>query len=517
MATRRNPPERSFRQAPSAWTALLKLGEALSSPAGALSLGRRIEETLRSLCTFKQASLLIRTPGGRWKELEGKKADSQQGPPLASPLLERMQRERELAARFSVAKEPLFLRLQDPFTDVGTRRVRELWVPILERAELQGLLHLESPSPHLPLSDFLAALSLVASLIGQSRLLGAAMRTGDEYPLPEVAAGPSRGPTFTIPSIIGKSEKMQQVFEAIQRVSRTRASVLLRGESGTGKELVARAIHQFSPRADKPFVVVNCAALPESLIESELFGHEKGSFTGAVVSREGRFEQADDGTLFLDEVGDLSRQIQVKLLRFLQDKKFERVGGKKTLSVDVRIIAATNRNLEGAVAEGQFREDLYYRLNVVPIYLPPLRERKEDIPPLVGHFLSCFNAENGKRVKLSSAAMDLIMEYSWPGNVRELENCVERMVVMAEREAISPEEVPLPYGHFTSLAPSAPGPLPQEKAPPLTQTLEELERKRIEEALKRCGGVQARAARLLGITQRQIGYKIKKFGIELET
>ncbi|MDH7500930.1 MAG: sigma 54-interacting transcriptional regulator, partial [candidate division NC10 bacterium] len=358
---------------------MLKLSEVLSSPAGALSLERRIQEALRSLCTFKRATLLVRTSGGRWREREGEKADSHRDPPLASPLLERMQRERGLAARFSMSKEPLLLRPQDPLPDSGARTVRELWFPIFDQMELEGLLYLEAPSPRLPLSDFLAALSLTATLIGQSRLLALAMTTRNEHPVPDAPPVISGKAPFHIPSIIGKSERMQQVFEAIQRVSHTRANVLLRGESGTGKELVARAIHQFSPRANKPFVVVNCAALPESLIESELFGHEKGSFTGAVVSREGRFEQADGGTLFLDEIGDISRPIQVKLLRFLQERKFERVGGKKTISVDVRILAATNRNLEGAVAEGQFREDLYYRLNVVPIYLPPLRERREDI------------------------------------------------------------------------------------------------------------------------------------------
>jgi len=497
-------------------TALAKLSDTLSSPAGALSLAKKVQETLKSFSTLKKVSILLRTSGGRWKELEGGKTNFPRRSPLPSSLLEKVQRERGLAARFSKEKEPLLLNPQDPLPPEKERKILELWVPIFERAELQGLLQLEAPLSHLPFSEFLAALSLVATLLGQSRLLGAAVASGNESPLPDASATPSGRPALGIPSIIGKSEKMQQVFEAIQRVSRTKANVLLRGESGTGKELVARAIHQFSPRADKPFVVVNCAALPESLIESELFGHERGSFTGAVVSRQGRFEQADGGTLFLDEIGDVGRHIQVKLLRFLQERKLERVGGEKTLSVDVRIVTATNRNLEGAVAEGHFREDLYYRLNVVPIYLPPLRDRREDIPLLVGHFLSRFNAENGKRVKLSAAAMDLIMGYSWPGNVRELENCIERIVVMAEREVISPEEIPLPYGHFTSL-PSSSLSLPlREESPPLPQTLEELERKRIEDTLRRCGNVQAKAARLLGITQRQIGYKIKKLGIPLQ-
>ena len=499
-------------------TALVRLSEALSSAAGALSLEKQIREALKSFCSFKKMAILVRNPDGRWKQLEGGKVHSHQRSPFPIAFLETMQREGKLAARFSLDKEPT---LVDPQTSPPSGREkepREIWVPILERAELQGLLWLEAPSRTLPAPEFLAALLLMATLIGQSRLLGVALMARSEYPSQETSVAVSRtgGAALGLPSIIGHSEKMQKVFEAIQRVSPTRANVLLRGESGTGKELVARAIHQFSDRADKPFVVVSCAAIPESLIESELFGHEKGSFTGALLTRQGRFEQADTGTLFLDEIGEISRLIQVKLLRFLQERKFERVGGKKTFSVDVRIIAATNRNLEGAVAEGHFRDDLYYRLNVVPIFLPPLRERKEDIPLLVGHFLSRFNAENAKRVKLSAAAMDLIMGYSWPGNVRELENCMERIVVMAEREVISPEEVPLPYGHLTSLA-SAPLALPtQEESPPLPQTLEELEKRRIEEALKKCGYVQARAARLLGITQRQIGYKIKKFGIQVE-
>lgn len=501
---------------PEAIIALSRLSETLSSPAGALSLGKKAQEALKSLCAFKRMGLLFRTPGGRWKELEAGGATPQQRSPLPSPFLERMQRERRAVARASRQKEPLFLDPQAPLGPEQEGRLQELWIPILERAELRGLLWLEIPSPLVPLSEFWAGLSLMANLIGQSRLLEAALAARSESPLPEATAlAPGKsGPGF--PSIIGKSEKIHQVFEAIQKVSPTRANVLLRGESGTGKELVARAIHQFSPRANRPFVVVNSAALPESLIESELFGHERGSFTGALVTRQGRFEQADGGTIFLDEIGDISRLVQVKLLRFLQERKFERVGGKKTFSVDIRIIAATNRNLEAAVAEGHFREDLFYRLNVVPIYLPPLRERKEDIPPLVGHFLSRFNAENGKRVKLSAPAMDLIMGYPWPGNVRELENCLERIVVMAEREVISPEEVPLPYGHLSSLSgPSSSAP-PAQDSPPLPQSLEELEKRRIEDALRRCGMVQARAARLLGITQRQIGYKIKRLGITLK-
>ena len=313
--------------------------------------------------------------------------------------------------------------------------------------------------------------------------------------------------------IIGDSMAMKTVMLQVEQAARSRSTVLLRGESGTGKELIARALHKLSERGAQPFVQLNCAALPENLLESELFGHERGAFTGAVKMRRGRFEMADTGTLFLDEIGDISPAMQVKLLRVLQERTFERVGGNRSITVDVRIIAATNVNLEEAVRARQFREDLYYRLHVVPIVLPPLRDRKEDIPLLLGHFLQRYNAENRKNLKISSAAMDLIVGYDWPGNVRELENCIERMVVMARRDIVAPEEVPLPvslYGSTTAQAiiPSVTG------VASLTRTVEELERERLSDALQRCGGVQSRAAALLGITPRQLGYKIKKYRID---
>ena len=313
--------------------------------------------------------------------------------------------------------------------------------------------------------------------------------------------------------IIGESPSIKAVLHQVQQAANSRSTVLLRGESGTGKELAARALHRLSPRSHQPFVKLNCAALPESLLESELFGHERGAFTGAVKMRRGRFEMAHRGTLFLDEIGDVSPATQVKLLRVLQERTFERVGGGRPISVDVRIIAATNANLEEAVRARRFREDLYYRLHVVPIVLPPLRERKEDIPLLLGHFLQRFNGENHKRLKISSAAMDLIVGYDWPGNVRELENCVERMVVMAQRDIIAPEEVPLPVSihrpaAFVSL------PLAGAEAATLPREIADIERERLIEALQRCGGVQARAATLLGITPRQLGYRLRKYRID---
>jgi len=251
---------------------------------------------------------------------------------------------------------------------------------------------------------------------------------------------------YKFDEIVGSSGKMHDVYKVIERVANSNATILVRGESGTGKELVARAIHYNSSRAAKPFIAVSCAALPETLLESELFGHEKGAFTGAVGQKAGRFELANQGTLFLDEIAEVSLSMQVKLLRVLQERKFERVGGTKTLSMDVRMIAATNRNLEEAVAMSEFREDLYYRLQVIQVFLPPLRDRREDIPPLVEHFVEKFNNENGRNIKFASPeCMDLLMKYDWPGNIRELENAIERGVVLADpaSEYITPDLLPV--------------------------------------------------------------------------
>jgi Nif-specific regulatory protein len=326
------------------------------------------------------------------------------------------------------------------------------------------------------------------------------------------AAGTGSVLSYDPERIVGHSARMKAIMGEIQQVASSRSTVLLRGESGTGKELVARALHRVSERSQQPFVKLNCAALPESLLESELFGHERGAFTGALRMRHGRFEMADKGTLFLDEIGDVSLATQVKLLRVLQERTFERVGGNRTITVDVRIIAASNANLEEAVRLKRFREDLYYRLHVVPIVLPPLRDRKEDIPLLVGHFLARFNAENRKNLKISSDAMHLIVGYDWPGNVRELENCIERMVVMARREVVAPEDVPLPVGLYQPTTPVRVS-LPETGVPTLPKAVADIERERLLEALRRSGGVQTRAATLLGITPRQLGYKLKKYHI----
>jgi two-component system NtrC family response regulator len=308
--------------------------------------------------------------------------------------------------------------------------------------------------------------------------------------------------------IIGESGRMQEVLALVSRVAPSDATVLIRGESGTGKELIARAIHFNSPRAEKPLVTLNCAAIPEQLLESELFGHEKGAFTGATAQRRGRFETADGGTIFLDEIGDLSPALQVKLLRVLQEREFERLGSSRSITVDVRVLAATHRNLEEALKAGTFREDLYYRLNVVTIQIPPLRERREDIPPLLEHFLEKFAKKNRQPVPgLTAAARDALLKYEYPGNVRELENMVERAVLLCRGSVIDLEDLP---------ATARPGSRDPDATPagPLPDVLEAIERQAIRAALARHDGVQTRAADELGISERVLRYKMKKYRIE---
>ena len=310
---------------------------------------------------------------------------------------------------------------------------------------------------------------------------------------------------YRVEGIIGDSGRMQEVLSLVRRVAPSDATVLIRGESGTGKELIARALHYASPRAAGPLVKVNCAALAESLLEAELFGHEKGAFTGAVASRKGRFELADGGSIFLDEIGDLPPHLQVKLLRVLQEREFERVGSSRPIKVDVRLLAATHRNLEALVREGRFREDLYYRINVVTIMLPPLRERREDLPPLIEHFLRVFAGKNGKTVRgLTREAREALLRYDYPGNIRELENLMERAVVLTRDDVIGVEDLPL--------ALEAPASESGDEAG-LIAAVEGLERRMIREALAKADGTQTRAAELLGISERVLRYKLKKYGL----
>jgi DNA-binding NtrC family response regulator len=318
------------------------------------------------------------------------------------------------------------------------------------------------------------------------------------------------GRKYHFDNIVGRSPKMQEVFAAVERVAPTKATVLLTGESGIGKDVIARAIHHHSPRRDKAFVKISCSAIPESLMESELFGYEKGAFTGAAGSRPGKFEQADGGTAFLDEIGDVTPAVQVKLLRVLQERELERLGSNKTIQVDVRVIAATNQDLHAAIEEGAFREDLYYRLNVVPITIPPLRERKQDIPLLVEHFLGKYREDMGGRVaSVSTPALEKLMGYRWPGNVRELENVMQRAMVLAEGPALEAHDIQLD-------ADRRPAPVAPEgvRFLPEGMTLEQHEQELIREALRRTGGNKWQAARLLGLTRSALRYRLKQMGAE---
>ena len=316
------------------------------------------------------------------------------------------------------------------------------------------------------------------------------------------------GKRYHFQSIIARSPRMQEVLALVQRVAPTNSTVLIGGESGVGKDLIARAIHQNSRRASGPFIKVNSTAIPDTLFESELFGFEKGAFTGALSSKPGKFELADKGTLFLDEIGDVPAAIQVKLLRVLQEREFERLGGTKTLKVDVRLLAATNRDLRAALEQGTFREDLYYRLNVVPIDIPPLREHKEDIPDLVSHFLGRFSRDHEREVSgIAPEALKILGEYHWPGNVRQLENTIERAVALCPGPVIEAKDI-----HLDS-APAKPRSAPENSFLPEGMTLEQWEDEMIREALRRAEGNKSQAARLLGLSRNALRYRLSKLGV----
>jgi Nif-specific regulatory protein len=412
-------------------------------------------------------------------------------------------------------------------------------------------------------------LAMIANLIGQTVKLHRVVARDRDRLIEEshrwqkeiTKLQPASSSQGRISGIIGESPAIRQVLDRIAIVAKSNATMLLRGESGTGKELFARALHELSPRASRAFVKVNCAALAESVLESELFGHEKGAFTGAVATRKGRFELADSGTLFLDEIGEISLSFQAKLLRVLQEGEFERVGGTKTIKADVRLITATNKNLEEAVRKGEFRADLYYRISVVPVILPPLRERTSDIPLLAARFLERFNEENGRELNFSQQAMQVLKSCYFPGNVRELENCVQRTATFATGDAIvaadfaceqeqclsatlwkgkgSAETRPAPVKGFGPFA-NAPAPVPEDPqssfaaripvaepqaappagsvqvAQPELASSDESERARLLDAMVKSGWVQAKAARIMGLTPRQIGYALRKHDIEIK-
>jgi Nif-specific regulatory protein len=417
-----------------------------------------------------------------------------------------------------IHSEPLFLNRTGARSQITKTKMSFLGVPVLVKGEPVGVLTVDRLfGPEVSFEEDIRFLTVLSTLISQFLTLHTAIRKKEEKLLEENRTLKAKLHNLHDGHfIIGHSKPMQDVFSIISKIAPSSVTVLLLGESGTGKELVARAIHEAGNRKEKPFVKVNCAALPETLLESELFGHERGAFTGAHATRTGRFELADNGTIFLDEIGEMPLALQAKMLRVLQEKQFERIGGSKTFDVDVRIIAATNVSLDKAVARGQFRADLYYRLNVVPIILPPLRERREDIPVLFNHFLGMSNERNAKKLSLTSELLDFLVSYPWPGNVREMQNLVERMVILAESERLTladltpdilgsvrdrPEEI-------KRLHQEIPTDERQER-----KSLHDIEKDEVEAALKRHGWVQVRAAKALGLTPRQMGYRIRKYNL----
>lgn len=409
--------------------------------------------------------------------------------------------------------EPLFLSRAGA-RDLEKEDVVSLCVPIMLAGKPIGALSADRLfADSVCLEEDLRLLQVLASIISRAARIRRDIRAthaaivAENRRLQKLVHG-----SFALGDLVGNSAAMRSLIQEIAQVSYSGATVLLRGESGTGKELAAGLIHANSPRAGHPFVKVNCAALPEALVESELFGHERGAFTGAVGVKKGRFELAHGGTLFLDEVGELSLAAQAKVLRALQEKEFERVGGVKTIQVDVRLVAATNRNLEDMVASGAFRQDLYYRLSVFPLHLPPLRERREDIMALVSHFIDAYSAESGKRiVRISAAASEALRGYHWPGNIRELQNVIERAVILCGVDGIvDMPQLPAWLRHAAA---------PEDETGPesLDEALSSLEKRLIIEALEAGHGNMARAAQTLRVTERVLGLRMKAYGLHYKT
>lgn len=407
-----------------------------------------------------------------------------------------------------ISKDPRFLHKTRSRKQEKGKKVAFFCVPIKLEGKTIGALSVDKQAD--PKNDFDAnvrLLNVIATMVAQAVKLNKLVKS-ERSKLSEENLRLRRElkSQFNIDNMVGSSNAMKEVYRLIEQVSTSNATVLLRGESGTGKDLVAHAIHYKSLRADKPFVKVNCTALPDTLLESELFGHEKGAFTGAAERKLGRFERAHGGTIFLDEIGDFSLKLQIKLLRVIQFKEFERVGGMETIKTNVRIVVATHKNLEEQIKEGLFREDLYYRINVFPIYMPPLRERKDDIMLLADHFLEKIAAENNKDIsRISTPAIEMLTRYHWPGNIRELENCIERAVLLCNEDVIRSEYLP------PSLQMAKKDGAAAKRS--LTEIIENKERELIVDALKKFDGKQRKAAVELGISERILGYKIKKYNI----
>jgi len=408
-----------------------------------------------------------------------------------------------------ISEEPQFLDRTGARKGLAKKDISFVCVPIKPENETVGTLSADRLfAEDVSLGEDVRLLRIIASMIAEAvRLRRSAEEERQRLLEENVRLQMELKERFRPANIIGNSKAMQAVYDLVAQVARSDTTVLLRGESGVGKELVAHAIHYNSRRAEKPFVKVNCAALPETIIESELFGHEKGAFTGAIARRKGRFELANGGTIFLDEIGDLSPATQIRLLRVLQEREFERVGGSETIRTDVRIITATNRDLEALIEEGGFRQDLYYRLNVFPIHVPPLRERKADIMLLADHFVQKYNDAHRKTIRrISTPAIDMLMAYHWPGNVRELENCIERAVLLSTDAVIHGHQLPPTLQTAEASGTGLMRTLPE--------ALAALEREMVLDALKSSRGNMAKAARALGISERVMGLRISQYGLD---
>jgi len=409
-----------------------------------------------------------------------------------------------------ISESNLFLnKTQQELKSKDGEELTYVCVPVMEEGQVTGALSLiRVYNPFITKDENLYLLSVIGGLI--SRVVSSKQEQAEELELlrqKNKELQSQLGDEHRPVNIVGNSGKMRDVYSLVNMVAETNSTVLIRGESGIGKELIADAIHFSSKRAKNSFVKVNCSALPDTLIESELFGHEKGAFTGADSRRKGRFELADGGTIFLDEIGDIPLSTQVKILRILQQREFERLGGTETIKVDVRIVAATNRNLEKAIEAGEFREDLFYRINVFPLFVPPLRERRNDIPLLVDHFIGKFNNRNGATVKrITTSALNMLMVYSWPGNIRELENCVERACILTADDVIHSYNLPPSLQTADSTNTRSSG--------GLMYTVEQVEKQLIREALTTTKGNIAKAAELLKVTERMLGTRIKKYEID---
>jgi Nif-specific regulatory protein len=533
---------------------LFEISQALLSPSTLDLALQAVVNSLQNRFGFLHPLVASCTPGTQARFLAGDWAD------LPDPMRQSAQAVVERVARTAQPVPAHRGCGTNPCEDCdpahSTRLCHFLAVPVLRRDEVAGAIVVERRERHSNgrSSRDLEVLDLVARLIGQTLVFQDLVARDRLRLMEERRAAEKRFPTGgaeaeprSVRGIVGESTAIQAVLRKIHIVAKSHLPVLLRGESGTGKELFAQAIHELSPRRDQPLVKLNCAALPETMLETELFGHEKGAFTGAVTQRKGRFELADGGTLFLDEIGEISPAFQAKLLRVLQEGEFERVGGSETLKVDVRLVAATNRDLEKAVREETFRSDLYFRLCVVPLVLAPLRERPEDIPLLAREFLKRFNETNGTELEFGDDALHLMRSCAYPGNIRELESCVRRTAAFAENSCIHADDFACrndsclsallaPRPAEKPLAPPSSSGLVQLEAPP-TRALEHEpedsefdvqvplhemiledtpERRRLVDAMERAGWVQAKAARLLGLTPRQICYALRKHGIEIK-